>query len=317
MATDPFSLLAGAGVQPPSGPVGMTPPSPDAGAMAMPGGIPTPVSPVPATVAPAFDMTGMLSAPQAEPEPVIKKLKPGTELHGRVRAQLDARLKFSRDKMKKHYSRWNFNEQKIQAYAGMNDYDRIVNAMSSSRRGGIGDNRPPEPVSIVVPYSYATIHAAATYVSTVLLGRKPTFPLLAVRGTETERARKMEAALQSQLDASRGAETLWQGIWDSFVYGFGPARVCWEERQGSRIEYRAGVRTQTTGLTFAGNVVAAVPRGCQRSDGVQQRVRRQQQLAPARVHTVPLVTGRALRAGCSRPVGRRRAVGSARGGGSR
>lgn len=208
--------------------------------------------------APPTDMFSMLHQmvaplkPAAAPENPINKLVPGSEVHAKVLRMLDARVKFSRDKMREHYPRWNFNEQKIQAYTGLNDYQRLTENMA--QRG----STPPQPITVVVPYSYATIHAAGTFISNVLLGRKPIFPLLATRGTEIDRARFMEAALQSNIDYSRGSETLWQGIWDSLVYGFGPQRVTWEERTGASIRWVAGQRQMTNEMTFAGNVLTAI-----------------------------------------------------------
>lgn len=190
-------------------------------------------------------------APPPAPTPAIEKLRPDSEEHHKVRDKLDAMLKFSRDKMKPHYNRWNLNELKVQAYAGMQDYQAIMGSLAP----GVS---PPEAFKVIVPYTYATLHAAATFVSSVLLGRKPVFPLLATRGTASERGRGMEAALQSHLDASRGFETLWQGIWDSFLYGFGPKRLGWETRTGQRIEWQGGTRVMSTGTTFAGNVLSAI-----------------------------------------------------------
>lgn len=240
-----------------------------AGAQALPPAVPTPALPMP-QAAPASPfgaptlpqgslgdvMAGLMpSRPTpAAPPSAISKLPPGSDLHAKVLSKLDAMLRFSKNEMKKHYWRWNYNELKIQAYTGIHDYERIVAPMTGSR----GAATIPEPVQLIVPYSYATIHAAATFVSTVLLGRKPIFPLLATRGTETTKARGMESALQSQLDASRGYETLWQGIWDSFIYGFGPKRVTWETRQGMAIRYSGGQRTQELATTFAGNVLSAI-----------------------------------------------------------
>jgi hypothetical protein len=188
----------------------------------------------------------------AEAESAVQKLRPGSEAHAFVIGKLEAMRKFSKDKMKVHYSRWNNAEQKIQAYTTLTDYEQLNTELSYEGA------TPPEPISVIVPYSYATIHAAATFVSSVLLARKPVFPLLAVRGTETERARHMEIALQSGLDASRGQETLWQHIWDSFVYSFGVNRNGWEQRDGNAIRWIMGKREVTTETIFAGNVTSAV-----------------------------------------------------------
>lgn len=189
-----------------------------------------------------------------EEERVINRLKPDSELHRKTLEKLKAMYKFGKDEMKKHYSRWNYAEQRIQAWTSIQDYQQLMDNVTNSSNG-----IPPEPISVIVPYSYATLHAAATFISQVLLGRKPTFPLLATRGTEADRARHMEIALQSNLDASRGQETLWQfACWDPLIYGFGSAKNSWEERTGQTIRWLAGKRDTVTQTTFAGNVISAV-----------------------------------------------------------
>jgi len=201
------------------------------------------------------------AAPQLDTqhaEAAIQKLRPGSEAHRFVYSRLEAMLKFSRDEMRKHYSRWNFAEMKVQAYTQANDYDQLMDSLAATGTSASQGGTIPEPVSVVVPYSYATIHAAATFVASVLLSRKPVFPLLATRGTETDRARNMELAIQSGLDASRGQETLWQLIWDSFIYSFGVCRNGWEQREGPAIRWIDGNRTITNETTFAGNVLSAI-----------------------------------------------------------
>lgn len=189
-----------------------------------------------------------------EEERVINKLRPDSELHKDTLDKLKAMWNFSHKEMEKNYSRWNYAEQRIQAWTPVVDYQRIMENVAADPNAG-----PPEPISVIVPYSYATLHAAATFISQVLLGRKPVFPLLATRGTETERARYMELALQSNLDASRGQETLWQfGCWDPLIYGFGCAKNAWEERSGQTIRWLAGQRELATETTFAGNVLSAI-----------------------------------------------------------
>lgn len=183
----------------------------------------------------------------------ITRLGPNTELGKATLQKLQAMLKFSRDEMKKQYSRFNYNEQKLQAYCRLNDYEKIVSGFETE------DALPPEPMQVIVPYTYATMHAACTFIASVLLGRKPLFPLLPVRGTESERARYMEQAVQAQLEASRAYEGLWQFIWDSGVYGFGVTRNSWETRYGKSIRWIGGRREIAENqLKFAGNVVAPI-----------------------------------------------------------
>lgn len=239
---------AGAGLFGPGFPP-FPPPGSTDGAIA-PAQLPAATSPPPEAA--MSSMRGFVSDAELGQEKAIDKLKPDSELHTKVIDRLNAMWDFGKGKMKDHYNRWNFAEQRIQAFTSMEDYERLMQSLQAP------DALPPEPVSVIVPYTYATLHATATYVHSVLLGRKPVFPLLATRGTEVERARRMETALQSNLDASRAQETLWQLIWDPLVYGFGVVKNGWEARQGQTIQWLAGQRQLVNETVFAGNVLSAV-----------------------------------------------------------
>ena len=186
----------------------------------------------------------------------IKKLAPGSELHRKVFELLKAQHKFSSEHMQKHYSRWGWNEQKVQAYTHATDYERLMSELQHK------DSQVPEPIQVVVPYTYATIHAAATFVASVLLGRKPVHQLMATRGTLVDNARAMEQALQSGYDTSGGYEALWQMIWDSFIYSFGVTRNSWEEKKGPVINWVNGQRVLGEDTTFAGNIITPIDPYC-------------------------------------------------------
>ena len=200
--------------------------------------------------------TGMLPSinPAERPtESVIDKLKPGSKLHSETLKKLEAMFRYSQQEMSNHSQRWGWMEQKIQAYIALPEYE-YLNIHLENNRGA-----PPEPVKVIVPYSYATIHAAATYLATVLLGRRPMFPLLATSGTDADKARYMEQALQANLEATKAYEVLWQYIWDSLIYSFGAARIGWQEKEGKILEVGAGGRREVRrALKYAGNVLNAI-----------------------------------------------------------
>jgi hypothetical protein len=189
-------------------------------------------------------------APDEEKEfdKLMKKLRPGSELHRSVIARLNNMLKFSSNKMSGNYARFRNMELKVQAYLHSQDYEELVTTINDSKGASI-----PQPIQIVVPYAYATLHAAATYMGTVLLGRKPMFPIMGVRGTTAEQARFMENCIQSNLDASMGLEIGWQHIWDTLLYGFGTIKCGWQEKRGKTMRWQNGQRLFTDELKFAGN----------------------------------------------------------------
>lgn len=212
----------------------------------------------PAAQVPLGQMMGEFSVPTpTQEEQAIDKLRPGSDRHTEVLQKLDAMLRYSEDAMKANYNRWNFMEKKVQAFVNDQNYERLLEAVKGS------EGLPPEPIQVVVPYTYATLHAAATYVSTVLLAKKPIFNLSAARGTMTDNARYMEQALQYNLDDSGGHEMLWQGIWDSLNYSFDCTRIGWEETSGPVMRMAGGQRSFETATIYSGNRLAAVdPYNC-------------------------------------------------------
>lgn len=244
MATSPFDVLgAGAGAPPP--PMG-----------GLAGELLNPVATQMELPIGNLLETSAMNAPQEEQRP-IDKLRPDSELHKTVIAKLDAMLKFSEDAMSKNYNRWNFMEKKVQAFVQDQDYDALMKSVSE--KGAL----PPEPIQVIVPYTYATLHAAATYISSVLLGRKPVFNLSAARGAAVDNARYMEQVLQYNLDESTGHEMLWQQIWDGLNYSFGCTRIGWEETTGPIMKMQGGQRMFEDGLVYSGNRLMGVdPYNC-------------------------------------------------------
>lgn len=215
--------------------------------------------PPPAASMPLGDLLGATPLPPVvEPEDaVIRRLRPGSELHNKTRARLDAMLNFSQKAMANNHHRWNFMERKVQAFINQTDYEDLMDAIN--HKGAL----PPEPVQVVVPYTYATLHAAATYIATVLLQRKPVFGLTGARAASTDSARFMEQTLQYNLEESGGHEMLWQGIWDGLNYSFDCTRIAWEETQGPIMRMQGPNRVFETGLIYSGNKLAAVdPYNC-------------------------------------------------------
>lgn len=188
----------------------------------------------------------------------IDRLKPGSVLHGKVLQYLLERLNFSENKMKMFYSRWTLAESRIQAYIDLPDYEKTLKAMTESKE-------PPKAVSIIVPYSYATISTMCTYHIQTFAGRRPIFQVTANKSEAVVAAGHMETVLQYNADHARFISKLWQFLWDSQTYGVGVLRTAWKNEKAMRTVWRdrtsgmgislGQVRTREMRTVFSGNEV--------------------------------------------------------------
>jgi hypothetical protein len=216
---------------------------------------------LPPSLGAAPDLSSMFQS-QASPDEIdedesaINKLKPGSEKERRTRERLNKMFEYSWNAMSQNHPRWLWQEQKVQAYIKMPDYKQLVEEFKNNTGAA------PEPVQVIVPYTYSTIHAAATFIYAVLAGRRPIFPLLATRGTTTDKARYMEQAVQASLEATKAYEAIWQYVWDCLNYGFGAVRIGWCEERGNMISLKNGQREKLKGLKYAGNKLQPIDPYC-------------------------------------------------------
>lgn len=175
------------------------------------------------------------SSPATTPdqELPIDKLKPQSDQHQKVLDYLVGRLEYSERSMSAFYSRWNSNEQKIQAYINLPNYE---NQLRLANKTGT----PPQVTNIIVPYSYATIWTIVTYLIHTFCGQKPMFQVSAYKAEAIEPATYMETVLQYNADHSRLILQLIQWFLDAETYGVGAVRCLWNEEKAHRSIWTAG-----------------------------------------------------------------------------
>lgn len=200
---------------------------------------------------------------------VIDFLDPKTPQHARVLQYLLDRLNAGENEMSQHYARWRTNEMKVQAYVELNKFEENLKEMNDA-------GKPPSPVSIVVPFAFATIQTIVTYLYNTLGGRNPIFSVGANNADQADKAVAMEILLQHNCDAIRFLKHLNQFLLDDEVYGVGIMRQMWktEKRRVWTTQEPSPVETdiaQTLGLAaptpqrvsveslfFEGNDVATI-----------------------------------------------------------
>lgn len=168
------------------------------------------------------------------------------KIHQRVLDYLKDRLDSSERAMSGFYSRWKVNEYKLQAFINLNDYEQALKNINDKAEA-------PKPVSIIIPYSYATIATIVTYHLHTFAGRKPMFQVSSYKEEGIEAARMMETILQFNVDHTRLIKQLFQFFQDSQVYGVGVLRTQWETKTAVRTVIRQQqILDPATGMPTAG-----------------------------------------------------------------
>lgn len=144
----------------------------------------------------------------------IDRLKPGSELHARVLDWLLKRLEDSEREMSKFYSRWQVLEKQMQAYISLPEWERRLKELNDQ-------GRPPKMVSIVIPYTFATVSTVVTYHVQVFTGRKPFNTVTTYKEEFVQAARNHEQLIQYNCDHNRYVRHLWQAVQDAQTYGVG------------------------------------------------------------------------------------------------
>lgn len=167
-------------------------------------------------------MTLSTTAPQ-QTNPLPKN----SELHQRVLNYVKDRLRLSEFAMQKFYSRWTANERRAQAYITLPDYERMLKEQNAA--GGA-----PQPVSVTIPHSYATLATMVTYWLHTFAGQSPMFQVRSHAGEKVQPAMSMEILLQYNADHTRFIKWLYHFLHDAALYGVGILRSEYQTKNAFR-----------------------------------------------------------------------------------
>jgi hypothetical protein len=150
-------------------------------------------------------------------------LRPGSEAHNKIKAEVLLRAQESYSIMSKRHSSWNSIDNMLEAYIKPDELEKKLKA-----------NDARKPVSIVVPHSFAVLETILTYLVMAFFQD----PILQYDGAGPEDmvgAKLLELCVDSQMRRSQGALTLHTMFRDSIAYGIGPVVAGWKRSWGKRI----------------------------------------------------------------------------------
>jgi len=151
-------------------------------------------------------------------------LKPGSELHERLKAAILERVRRSRNAMSGRYKAWRELDRVLTAYIKVDEAEEQLK-----------EQDPRKPVSIVVPVSYAVLETLLTYFTVAFLD-EPIFRYTGVGPEDEIGALLLERVVAVQARRAKmglALHTMWR---DSLVYGFGVASPVWTRKRETAVE---------------------------------------------------------------------------------
>lgn len=171
-------------------------------------------------------------------------LRPGSSLHEKIKSAVLDRARESYDIIKRRHPDWKKTDETLTAYIKPDLKESELKATD-----------PRRPISIVVPYSYATLETLLTYLTSAFLDL-PIFKYEAVADEGAIGAIMLEKVIEQQCLRYAIGLNLHTQFRDSLSYGFGVGAPVWTQTFGWRTERQPGggkIRYQD--LRFEGNEI--------------------------------------------------------------
>jgi len=152
-------------------------------------------------------------------------LRPGSPLHQDLLTKILQRARESSNEISKKYASWRSVDETLTAYISTDDAEELLKKADSRK-----------PISIVVPFSYATLETLLTYFVAAFLDS----PIFKYEGTSPEDvlgAILMEKVVDQNVARSKAAlnlHTMWR---DSFAYGIGAVSPGWTKEWGYKTKF--------------------------------------------------------------------------------
>lgn len=160
------------------------------------------------------------------------------DAHNDFKETIDARIRYSEDKLSTQRARWEKNYLACTAY--------IVRDTITERREKLKDEYLKAyeqndalndlfyaalPVELAIPYTYAVVHTVCTVLVSQFTSQRPYFPITPIdfMPDSIERAKMLETLVQFQLDYSNWRSELHKVVQSAAITGCGPLLANWEE----------------------------------------------------------------------------------------
>ena len=175
--------------------------------------------------------------------PGIYNIQYGSKIHTKIITAFKDRLRMGKSALRLREKAWKENEEMFKAYLPTSENDALRKA---ERSGG-----KPQYTTIDVPYSYATLLTAHTYMTSVFLSRSPILQMQGRHGEAQQSEQAIEALLDYQVQIGGALPALYVWMLDPGKYGYGVLGHYWDEETISSSKYE-DVQQTFLGLPIPG-----------------------------------------------------------------
>lgn len=140
----------------------------------------------------------------------------------RILREVKARVQQSERKLQPKHKKWREAEERTLAYLPEREVDA---ARRVDRENGL-----PSYTTIQIPYTYAVLMSAHTYLTSVFFSRAPVFQFDGRHGETAQNVQALEALIGYQTLVGSWLPPLYAWLYDAGKYGVGVTGLYWEER---------------------------------------------------------------------------------------
>jgi len=153
---------------------------------------------------------------------VRRKLRFRSEFHDRLLRALRDRLSLAEKKEGERTARWKENEERYLAYLPASEADKVL---AAKRQTGEG----PQTTTLIIPMSYALLMTWHTYMSSVLLGRRPVHQWEGRTQAGIQGKLMVETHIDYQVRVGEHVIPLYVWLLDTGKYGQGVLGYYWTD----------------------------------------------------------------------------------------
>lgn len=150
------------------------------------------------------------------------KIKFGSPEHTQLLSAVMSRHTLSKRAMSKYYTKWAEKEEQFLAYLPETETTKEYKRLRKEGK--------PQYATMQIPYSYAMMMTAHTYLTTVFLSRVPTFQFSGRHGETEQKVRSLEAVIDYQRQVGEMTVPLYLWLYDAEKYGLGIVGQYWDEQ---------------------------------------------------------------------------------------